>query len=152
MIHRIYEYLLMREINKPPREICFMLTVEDLRSAPHRISEVVAWADDVAGIEVLTFYIDSDESRCVAPYIDRLKEIGAIAHLHLHIGDEYQEFGSGMTVMVVAGKSGREEITESIRRIAAEGVDPCDVTEEMIESHLTFRSAPDLIIKPVGAI
>ncbi|MCQ1538866.1 undecaprenyl diphosphate synthase family protein [Methanocalculus taiwanensis] len=151
MIHKLYEYLLLREISNPPREICFMLTISDLRSAPERINDVVRWAEDVPGIGMLTFHIDTDDLSCVSPFIDELKEVSRHAHLELHLGDEIVKTGKGLSVLIVVGRSGREEITESIQKIAEEGVDACDLTEEMIESHLTFRSAPDLIIKTGGS-
>jgi undecaprenyl diphosphate synthase len=151
MIHTLYEYLLQREIITPPREICFMLTVADLRSAPERVSEVVCWAAEVPGIEMLTFHIDTDDISCVSPFISDLREISRSAHLHLHIGEEYYEEGIGLPVLIAVGRSGREEITESIKKIAEEGVLPSEVTEDLIESHLTFRSAPDLIIKTGGS-
>lgn len=151
MIHRLYEYLLMREITTPPREICFMLTAFDLRSAPERINDVVRWSEGVPGIGMLTFHIDTDDISCVMPFIDDLKEVSRHARLELHLKDEVFLSGEGLPVLIVVGRSGREEITESIQKIADEGVDPCDLTEETIESHLTFRSAPDLIIKTGGS-
>ncbi len=151
MIHRMYEYLLKQEIAAPPREICFMLTVSDLRSAPERIAEVVGWAGEIDGIMMLTFHIDTDDLSCVSPFVDDLQKIGTIANLYLHIGNENYIAGKGLKVMIVAGKSGREEITESIQSIAEEDVDPNRVTEDVIESHLTFRSTPDLIIKTGGS-
>ncbi|KUK69365.1 MAG: Undecaprenyl pyrophosphate synthetase, partial [Methanocalculus sp. 52_23] len=73
------------------------------------------------------------------------------ARLELHLKDEVFCSGEGLPVLIVVGRSGREEIKESIRKIAEEGVDPCDLSEETIEAHLTFRSAPDLIIKTGGS-
>ncbi|KUK67709.1 MAG: Di-trans-poly-cis-decaprenylcistransferase, partial [Methanocalculus sp. 52_23] len=73
------------------------------------------------------------------------------ARLELHLKDEVFCSGEGLPVLIVVGRSGREEITESIQKIADEGIDPCDLTEETIESHLTFRSSPDLIIKTGGS-
>ncbi|HIJ06854.1 MAG: Undecaprenyl pyrophosphate synthetase [Methanomicrobiales archaeon 53_19] len=151
MIHRLYEYLLMREITTPPREICFMLTVFDLRSAPERINDVVRWAEAVPGIGMLTFHIDTDDLSCVTPFIEDLKAVSEHARLELHLKDEVFCSGEGLPVLIVVGRSGREEITESIQKIADEGIDPCDLTEETIESHLTFRSSPDLIIKTGGS-
>ena len=141
----------MREITTPPREICFMLTVADLQSAPERIEEVVSWATEVTGIVMLTFHIDTDDISCVSPFIDDLKGISRTSHLNLHIGEEFYEAGVGLSVLIAVGRSGREEITESIKKIAEEGVLPSEVTEDLIESHLTFRSAPDLIIKTGGS-
>jgi len=151
MIHRIYEFLLWRNLSTAPPEICFMLTIDDLRAAPDRIYDIVTWSREVSGIRMVTFHIDTEDPASCEPFIGEIKKISRIAHLHLHAGEDYFEAGGGVCVMVVIGKSGRWEVTESIRRIAEEGVDPCDVTEGMIEDHLTFRCAPDLIIKTGGS-
>jgi undecaprenyl diphosphate synthase len=55
-----------------------------------------------------------------------------------------------MDVTVAIGKSGREEIAACIRRMAEEGVEPDSVNEELLESYLTFRYEPDLVIKTGG--
>ncbi|MBR1368020.1 di-trans,poly-cis-decaprenylcistransferase [Methanocalculus chunghsingensis] len=151
MIHKIYEYLLLKNLTTAPSEICFMLTIDDLISAPERIYDIVSWSLEVTGIRMVTFHIDTEDPTSCEPFIEEIRKISQIAHLHLHQDEEYVEAGKGLCVMVVIGKSGRWEVTESIRRIAEEGVDPCDVTEEMIEEHLTFRCAPDLIIKTGGS-
>jgi len=58
--------------------------------------------------------------------------------------------GTGMDVVVAIGKSGREEITECIRRMARDNVPPEKVNEQLLDSYLTFRYAPDIVIKSGG--
>jgi hypothetical protein len=53
-------------------------------------------------------------------------------------------------VIVAIGKSGREEITESIRHMAFDKVPPEQVNEKMLESYLTFKYCPDIVVKSGG--
>ena len=55
-----------------------------------------------------------------------------------------------MDVVVAVGKSGREEITECIRRMARDRIPPENVDEQLLDSYLTFRYAPDVVIKSGG--
>lgn len=55
-----------------------------------------------------------------------------------------------MDVVVAVGKSGREEITECIRRMARDRVSPETVNEQLLDSYLTFRYAPDIVVKSGG--
>jgi undecaprenyl diphosphate synthase len=55
-----------------------------------------------------------------------------------------------MEVVVAIGMSGREEITACIRRLAEDGIAPGDIDEKTLESHLTFRYDPDIVIKSGG--
>ena len=55
-----------------------------------------------------------------------------------------------MDVVVAIGKSGREEITACIRKMAEDGVPPESVDEKRIESCLTFQYTPDVVIKSGG--
>ena len=78
---------------------------------------------------------------------------GRSAPLHgsiLHYGDHEEVTGTGMDVVVAVGKSGREEITECIRRMAQDQVHPEKVDEQLLDSYLTFRYTPDVVIKSGG--
>jgi len=55
-----------------------------------------------------------------------------------------------MDVVVAIGKSGREEITACIRKMAQEHIIPETVDEKLIESYLTFKYTPDVVIKSGG--
>jgi undecaprenyl diphosphate synthase len=83
-------------------------------------------------------------------YIPEIRKISTIARLILHIGDEEEIAGSGMNVVVAIGKSGKEEITDCIRKMAEDHVRPSDVDEKMLESKLTFQYTPDVVIKTGG--
>jgi undecaprenyl diphosphate synthase len=83
-------------------------------------------------------------------YLPAVRKIGNVSHLILHIGDKEEVAGNGMDVVVAIGKSGRDEITSCIRRMAQDHVLPEDVDEKTLESYLTFQYTPDVVIKTGG--
>ncbi|TAJ43399.1 undecaprenyl diphosphate synthase family protein [Methanofollis fontis] len=149
MIRWLYERMLQGRLTSLPEHICFMITEEDMTGAPARIVEVADWCREV-GLSSVTFHISTDDPARIEPYIPQIQQISENANLHLYIGDRVETGGKGMLVTVAVGKSGRDEVTDSIRRIAAEGIEPGEIDEEVIERHLTFRCAPDLVIKTGG--
>jgi undecaprenyl diphosphate synthase len=82
--------------------------------------------------------------------LSEIRKIGTIACLILHVGDKEEVIGEGMDVVVAIGKSGREEITSCIRRMAEAHISPEDVDEKLLESYLTFKYTPDVVIKSGG--
>ena len=65
----------------------------------------------------------------------------------LHCGTTEEISGTGLDVVVAIGKSGREEITDCIRRLAENSVPPSAIDEKTLESCLTFRYDPDIVVK-----
>jgi len=149
MIRWYYERMLHRSLTILPRDICFMITEEDMIRAPQKIIEVAGWCRD-AGLAAATFHISTDNPDRITPCLPEIRKIAAIGSLHLHIGDRVESSGTGMNIIVAVGKSGREEIAACIRKIAAEGIRAEEIDEAVIERHLTFRCAPDLVIKTGG--
>lgn len=146
MIRWLYEQVLLRSLKNLPRQICFMITGEDMASAPDKLFEVSEWCRDI-GLDGATFHISTDDPGEVKPSLPAIRKVGTIARLHLHIGDLVETAGKGMRVTVAVGKSGREEIAECIKKIAEEGIPPEAIDEETIDRHLTYRCTPDLVIK-----
>lgn len=150
MIRWIYERILIQKVNQYPQHLCFLISEEDMRMAPEKVYEVAGWCADL-GIEGLTIHISSRDPRMLDEWYPYLRKIASIAHLSLHYNNHREESGVGtINVVVAIGKSGREEITECIRKLAQERVNPEEVDETMIESRLTFQYAPDLVIKSGG--
>jgi undecaprenyl diphosphate synthase len=167
VIHWLYERHLLSGLRVLPAHVCFMITAEEQRMAPEKITEVTRWCIETSGIlgkkqeqiqkqeenrviQGVTFHISTNNPDEIAPLLPGIREIARFARLTLHHGDETEVAGSGMNVYVAIGKSGREEIAECIRRIAAEGLSPEQVDERTIEEHLTFRYTSDLVIKTGG--
>lgn len=169
MIRWLYERHLIGGLQVLPPHICFMIAGKELIEAPEKIIEVIRWCVEVSdtfrskreksgeptggerGVQGVTFHISTGNPEEIAPLLPVIRGISRYARLTIHGGEKTEVAGSGMNVHVAVGKSGREEITECIRRIAAEGIPPGQVTERTIEEHLTFRYTPDLVIKTGGS-
>lgn len=149
MIHWLYEIMLRNSLAMFPRHLCFMISEQDMVDAPEKIVEVAAWCVEL-GIGGVTFHISSRDPEKIQVSLPFIRRIASLAQLRLHYPDHREEIGKGPVVEVAIGKSGREEITECIREMAKEGIPPEKVTEDLIESRLTFRYVPDLVIKTGG--
>ena len=166
MIYWFYEQMLRRQIQILPRQVCFMISGADMAVAPEKIVEITRWCIEISAgmlqtedantpgnnttILGLTFHINPLSPDEIARYMPELRKVSTIARLVLHQGDTEEVSGDGMEVVVAIGKSGREEITACIRRLAEEGIPPGKVDEKVLESHLTFRYDPDIVIKSGG--
>ena len=162
MIYRVYEYMLKRQINELPGHVCFMISGQDMADAPENLFLITSWCNEISdfvckhnpsskpGIQGLTFHISTPVPEEMTHYLPAVRKIGNISHLILHIGDKEEVAGNGMDVVVAIGKSGREEITSCIRRMAQDHVLPEDVDEKTLESYLTFQYTPDVVIKSGG--
>lgn len=150
LIRRYYESKLKKGITNPPESVCFMLTDRDVADAPEKTNEVAHWCCDM-GIRHITFHVDTNDPGGLKPFLEKLSGISKFAKLNVYCVGEEEVSGEGPDVLVAIGMSGREEIVRCIRRLAQEKVNPDDVDEEMIESHLRFKYEPDLVIKTGGS-
>lgn len=162
MIYWLYERLLMRQITELPGHVCFMISGQDMAEAPEKLFLIVRWCLEIServrkprpvnshGIRGVTFHIGTTRPDDITRYRKEIDKIGSISHMILHIGDKEEISGQGMDVVVAVGKSGREEITACIRRMAETGFRPSEIDERLLESYLTFKYAPDVVIKSGG--
>jgi undecaprenyl diphosphate synthase len=162
MIYWLYAHLLKRQISELPGQVCFMIDAKDMTDAPEHLYRVTSWCNDISahvakrdtgkpsGIRGLTFHIATPSPDELDSYLPAIRKIGTISRLILHYRDREEVTGNGMDVVVAVGKSGREEITECIRRMARENVPPENVDEQLLDSYLTFRYTPDVVIKSGG--
>jgi undecaprenyl diphosphate synthase len=162
MLYWLYARLLMRQITVLPAHVCFMINGQDLAEAPDSLCNVTTWCNGISahvqkktpessgGIRSLVFHIATPSPGDLEQYLPEIRKIGTIARLHLHTGDRKEVTGQGMDVVVAMGKSGREEITACIRKMARDHVAPDRVDEKLIESYLTFQYTPDVVIKSGG--
>ncbi|MDK2915823.1 MAG: undecaprenyl diphosphate synthase [Euryarchaeota archaeon] len=149
MIYRFYEKILLRDLRTLPEHVCFMITEQDMLDAPGNLYLAAQWCRDLE-IKSATFHISTADPSRLERCLPRIREISSIARLTLHYRDEKEVAGEGMDVTVAIGKSGREEIAGCVRRMAEDGVDPESVDEDLLESYLTFKYEPDLVIKTGG--
>jgi len=162
MIYRLYEQMLRRQITMLPAHICFMISGRDMAEAPDKLGAVTRWCTEISGevtkknpsgdnaIKGLTFHISTPVPETMERCLPAIRAIGAIAQLELHYHDSVEQAGSGLPVVVAIGKSGREEITACIRKMAEDGIGPEKVDEILLESYLTFKYAPDIVVKSGG--
>jgi len=162
MIHWLYAQLLRRQISDLPVQVCFMISGQDLTDAPDSLYNVTSWCNEItasvsrhgspekSGIRHLMFHIATSNPEDALPLLPAIRKISTIARLSLHVGDREEIGGTGMDVVVAVGKSGREEITACIRKMAKDHVSPESVDEKVIESYLTFQYTPDVVIKSGG--
>jgi len=150
MIYWLYEQLLLRQISLLPEHLCFMITEQDMVDAPEKIAGVSRWCREL-GIRRVTFHISTPDPARIDPFLPFICRIADFARLELHGGERDEVMGEGMPVHVAIGHSGREEISGCIRRMAEDGVEPGKVDEALIDSYLTFRYTPDLVVKTGGS-
>jgi undecaprenyl diphosphate synthase len=163
MIYWLYEQLLLRQLTTLPKQICFFITAQDMADAPEKLMECTIWCREISevvqardplcpdpGITGVTFHINTADPLRIEPCLPYIRKLASIARLTLHLGDAQEQLGSGMQVTVAIGKSGRQEIIDCIKRMAADGIQPEQVDEHLIESCLTFPYTPDLVIKTGG--
>jgi undecaprenyl diphosphate synthase len=162
MIYWLYAHLLKRQITELPGHVCFMIDAKDMADAPEKLYHVTSWCNEIsvyvakhhppgsAGIRGLTFHIATPAPGEPDTFLPAIRKIGTISRLNLHYGDREEVSGTGMDVVVAVGKSGREEITECIRRMARDHVPGDTVDEKLLDSYLMFRYTPDVVIKSGG--
>lgn len=161
MIYWIIARMLRGQIQDLPGQVCFMISGQDMIHAPEKLYHVTSWCAAISTsvhqknpgsgvIQGLTFHIATEHPGEMARCLPEIRKIGSVVRLHLHMGEKEEVTGSGMDVVVAIGKSGREEITSCIRRMAHDRVPVENVDEQLLDSYLTFRYAPDVVIKSGG--
>lgn len=162
MIYWLLAHLLRRHITDLPGQVCFMISGQDMHESPEKLYHVTAWCKAISkgviqnghgggsGIRGLTFHIATQQPDEMTRCLPEIRKIASIARLHLYIGDKEEVTGSGMDVVVAIGKSGREEVTSCIRRMAEDHVPPEKVDEKLLDSYLKFQYTPDVVIKSGG--
>lgn len=162
MIYWLYEQMLKRKIIVLPAQICFMISGQDMASAPENLALVTGWCNEISAfvekragakentIHGLTFHISTPEPGVMERCLPEIHKIGKIARLVLHYREKEEIQGDGLEVVVAIGNSGREEITSCIRKMAEDKIPPGQVDERVLESYLTFKYVPDIVVKSGG--
>ena len=162
MIYRFYEHLLRRQITELPGHICFMISGKDIADAPGNLFRITSWCREISEdvkkkspsgntiIHGITFHISTPHPGAMETYLPEIRKISSIARLNLHVGEHEEITGMGMDVVVAIGKSGKDEVTDCIRKMAEDGVRSSEVDEKMLESYLTFKYTPDVVVKSGG--
>jgi undecaprenyl diphosphate synthase len=115
-------------------------------------------ADEVSGLMKLIEQAAKDELRTMHQNNVRVRVSGRISEVPdglrnaLKSGIQTTKDNTGITFTLAINYGGRAEIVDAVKAIVKTGVQPEDVTEELIASHLYNPSHPDpdLMIRTAG--
>jgi len=155
------------KIHNLPSHICFMLSSEDFKSSPQRICDIVKWAtsfsteltaQNSSSIQGITFHLHSVISTNEAMTL--LSQVAEFAPCAWYTAEDHllpeqidtkadSKSYSPYTpkVIIAAGISGRQEIADTLTILARQGIQPAELTEEILTENLHFPDNPDLVIK-----
>jgi undecaprenyl diphosphate synthase len=167
-ISALYEWKLKNAIKKQdvPKHIVLVLTESDLLADNNygKLNSFVSWCKET-GITTITVYIsiievDAELSKKICGKLsselpDTLcaltPNINVITRGDREIKKHKTE---GMALDISLGYSGKYELTRAIKEIMMQvesgRLNPEDINEDVIESHLLFRFEPDIVIRAGG--
>jgi len=156
MIYQLYERLLEFSIAKRrlPACVAIILCSGDLDEAGlEKLGSLLDWSSPL-GLTTLVLYVNDDAPRLRQKIAEQLKDAQAEVSLHTAEGVEDMGRGGRMKMIVSVGYGGKHEVAEAIQALLAEveegRLDPEDIDESAIESHLRFRQKPELVIRAGG--
>lgn len=163
----LYERRILDQIEKEelPKHIILVIAEDDLQTnkAFGKLKEFVSWCSEI-DIPQITVYISVIEAgepskRICSRLTKRLVETMscAPADVTIHTESERIDVSKGehdLTLDISIGFGGKYELATAVkqvmRKVKAGELKPEDIDEKMVESHLVFKSEPDLIIKTGG--
>ncbi|VVB97576.1 Tritrans,polycis-undecaprenyl-diphosphate synthase (GGDP specific) [uncultured archaeon] len=168
LISGLYEWKLKRAIKKQevPEHIVLALAESDLLSDNNytKLRSFVSWCRE-AGIKNVTVYVSIIEveaklgiklgKKLSTEIPSVLSSITGNINIITRWDKEIRRSGNeGMRLDISLGYSGKYELTRAIKEIMAKvengSMNPGDINENAIESHLLFKSEPDLVIRAGG--
>ena len=167
-ISSIYEWNLKTKIRKMnvPYHIVLALSESDLFSDTNyfKLHSFASWCKDM-GIKTVTIYIsmidvDAHISNNICSKLSTqippaLKDITSNINIIKRGDKEIRKHNTDDMVLDISlGYSGKYELTRALKEIMSrvkEGtVSPDEINEDVIESHLLFKSEPDIVIRAGG--
>ncbi len=168
LLSALYEWNLKNEIKKQdvPKYIVLAIAESDVLADNNydKLNSFTAWCRDI-GANAVTIYIsiievDAQLSKKICNKLSTempsalcgiTPNINVITRGDREIKKHADE---GMALDISLGYSGKYELTRSIKEIMAQvekkSLNPEDIDEEVIESHLLFKSEPDIVIRAGG--
>lgn len=168
LISALYELKLKNAIKKQdiPKHIVLALAESDVLADNNysKLNSFAAWCKE-AGINTVTIYIsiievDAELSKKI--YGKLSSEIPPVLYgitPNINVitrGDKEikKHESDGMNLDISLGYSGKYELTRAIKEIMSKvesgNLNPEDINEGVIESHLLFKSEPDIVIRAGG--
>jgi undecaprenyl diphosphate synthase len=156
MIYRLYEHLLQSRIAKSnlPGCVAVVLSSGDLLDEGlQRLGQLLEWSRSI-GLTSLVLYVNDDAPMLLRNIALELAAVPAQISLHTAEGVEQTGTGGPLKVVISLGFGGKREVAEAFRGILNEvetgHLDPEQIDEKTIESHLRFSQKPDLVIRAGG--
>jgi undecaprenyl diphosphate synthase len=154
----IYEKAMRKSITGEPVPGCIALVISDADLVDDRsvakLTELAGWCAELQVSEIF-IYVSITESTGVTPLTvcirDEFEHAGFPARI-ISPGIVAEIKGDRpCKVSVSIGFGGKHELTNALReimdKVKAGEIKPADIDEAMVESHLIFRSEPDLFIR-----
>ncbi len=168
LISALYEWKLKKAIKKHgvPQHIVLALAESDVLADNNysKLNSFAAWCKEI-GVNTVTIYIslievDAELSKKICGKLSTeipsvLYDITPNINIIARGDKEIKKHGAeGMNVDISLGYSGKYELTRAIREIMMQvesgNMNPEDINEDIIESHLLFKSEPDIVIRAGG--
>ncbi len=156
MIYRLYEQILQSRIDKNnlPGCVAVVLSSRDLSDqGQERLRDLIEWSWSL-NLLSLVLYVSDDTPQLCKMISALLRDAPAKISLHTAEGIEKTGRGGSLNVMISLGYGGKREVTEAFRGILSEveagSLNPDQIDEKTIESHLRFDEKPDLVIRAGG--
>lgn len=172
MIRSLYERYLLAQVNSTPEQIpehiTMILSESDLLDAEgkEKFRDLISWCRKL-GIVTISIYVDVLDTKeelqieiismLTKGLQDVLRSFSPDVGFFIYgdNGDLKEEReGTSLTVHLSVGFGGRAEITKAISSILSEVKDgkiqPPEIEENVIESHLLVKEEPDIIIRAGG--
>lgn len=126
----------------------YALSVENINSRPPKELEFLYKVFKKAFIELNREKIHNNQIRM--KFIGNLELVPSDLRAECLKLEQATKDHDNMIVNFAIAYGGRQEITEAIKKIIKNKINPEDITEEVIEQNLLLQSQPDLVIRTGG--
>lgn len=126
----------------------YAFSAENWRRPQDEVSGLMALIEQAAKDELRTMHQNNVRVKVAG----RLEDVPETLRRALVAGIETTRANSGITFTLAVNYGGRAEIVDAVRDIVASGVEPEDITEELISAHLynPEQPEPDLMVRTAG--
>jgi len=162
-----YERRIVSQIEKErlPQHILLIISDEDLQTGEgiQKLKAFALWCTNLGIMHIMMHVSVIDAGEIGRQFCSKLRErlvktmSSLPAEITIYTGHEKVRIKHDKpcaSLEISIGYGGRYELAQAIKQLAqkVEGgeITPDDIDETLIESHLIFKSAPDLIIKTGG--
>ena len=154
----VYERSMLKNISAEPAPRCVALVISDADLMDERsiakLPELAGWCAELR-IGEISVYVSITDDSSVGRLTGSIRGVFAGAGFPVRIvspGTTFEQAGGKpCTVNVSIGYGGKHELTnalqEIMRKVRNNDLKPEDIDEATVESHLIFRTEPDLFIR-----